>query len=452
MSRLVVIGGVAAGMSAASKAARLDPQLQVDVYTDEAYIAYSGCSLPYYTQGVINNEAVLVARTVEEFGDQGVKVHTRCLATEIRPDNKTVCIQHENGELTWEAYDKLVLATGASPVVPPLEGIRLPGVFTVKQIPDVNAIRSWMRQKDAQKAVIVGGGFIGVEMAEALSGSGMEVTILEMAPQIMTLMDEDMAALVQTELEEHGVVVKVGAKVLAVEGTDKVTGVRTENEIIPADMVILAIGVTPNSRMAEAAGIELGFRKAIRVNAHMETNIPDIYAAGDCVTVYHQVTGKEAYIPLGTTANKQGRIAGENAAGQPSEFWGVVGTTIFKVMDMEGARTGLSSREAVMNGFETWESKITAKTRASGYPGRGPITIKLVMEKGTHRILGGQIFGAAGAGKRIDVLAAMVQLKQTPLEMSHLDLAYAPPFSPVWEPLLVAANQAVSKMKQSHQE
>lgn len=447
MSRLVVIGGVAAGMSAAGKAARLDPQLQVDVYTDEAYISYSGCSLPYFTQGVITNEAALVARTVEEFADQGVKVHIRCKATEIRPENKTVCIQHEDGTKTWESYDKLVLATGARPVVPPLEGVRLPGVFTVKQIPDVHAIRSWLREKDARKAVIVGGGFIGVEMAEALTGSGLEVTILEMAPQIMTLMDEDMAALVQAELEEHGVQVKVGAKVMSITGTERVEGVRTETETIPADLVVLAIGVSPNSEIAEAAGIELGLRKAIRVNAHMETSVPDIYAAGDCATVYHQVTEKEAYIPLGTTANKQGRIAGENAAGHSSEFWGVVGTTIFKVMEMEGARTGLSSREASMNGFETWESKIVAKTRASGYPGRGPITIKLVMEKGTNRILGGQIFGAAGAGKRIDVLAAMVQLKQTPVGMAQLDLAYAPPFSPVWEPLLVAANQAVSKLR-----
>lgn len=452
MSRLVVIGGVAAGMSAASKAARLDPQLQVDVYTDETYIAYSACSLPYYAQGVISDEESLLARSVEEFKAQGVNVHIRCLAQEIRPDSKTVRIRHEDGQETWESYDKLVIATGASPMVPPLEGAHLPGVFTVKHINDIQAIRSWIEQENIQRAVVYGGGSIALEMAEALSNLKLKVTMLQRSAQILSLIDDDMAGLVQEELETHGVQIKLSTKVLSIEGTDRVTGVQTDKGTVPADLVIIALGVTPNTKIAAAAGIELGVRDAIKVNAHMETSQPDIYAAGDCATAYHVVTEKDAYIPLGTTANKQGRLAGENAAGEPSEFWGIAGTVIFKAMALECARTGLSSKEAAANGFDTWTSKITSSTKASGYPGRGPITIKLIIEKGTNRILGGQIVGTSGAGKRIDVLAAMVQLKQTPLEMSHLDLAYAPPFSPVWEPLLVAANQAVSKMKQSNQE
>lgn len=445
--RLIVIGGVAAGLSAASKAARLDASLLVDVYTDESYISYSGCSLPYYTQGVIDDEDLLIGRTKEEFAQQGISVHTQCSVKNIRPDEKAVWVKHPDDSYTWEAYDKLVIATGARPVIPGLPGIELPGIFTMKQIPDANAIRSIIQQNKAKQAVIVGGGFIGVEMAEALTAVGMEVTILEMAPQIMTLMDEDMASMIQTELEAHGVKVKVGTKVLAFEGVNKLEGVRTETELVPADLVILAIGVQPNSDIADKAGIELGVRGAIKVNSKMETNLPDIYAAGDCAVAHHLVIGQDAYVPLGTTANKQGRIAGENAAGGSKEFKGIIGTTIFKVMNCEGARTGLSKREAERYGMKVWESKISAHTRAAGYPGRGPLTIKLIIDQLTNQIVGGQIFGTEGAGKRIDLIAAMVQLKQTPEAMAALDLAYAPPFSPVWEPLLVAANQAVTKSK-----
>lgn len=446
MTRLIVIGGVAAGMSAASKAARQAKGMLVDVYTDERHIAYSACSLPYYTQGVIDNEEVMIARTPEEFGQQGVNVHMGCTVKEIAPDKKQVLVAGPDGSETWEAYDKLVICTGARPIVPPLPGRELEGIFTVKQIPDVDRIKAYIAAKKPRTAVIVGGGFIGVEMAEALVNSGVKVTMLEMAPQIMTLMDEDMAAMVQAELEKAGVTVLTGAAVAGFEGADgAVASVNYAGGSVPAEMVILAIGVKANTEMAAAAGIELGFKNAIRVNEYMETNIPDIYAAGDCATAFHRITEKETFIPLGTNANKQGRIAGENAAGGRRAFGGVVGTTIFKVMEMEGARTGLSAREAGMNGFDAWEVSITSNTRASGYPGRGPCTVKLVLEKDTDRLLGAQIFGAAGSGKRIDLLAAMAQMKQTAYDLASLDLAYAPPFSPVWDPILVAANQAVSK-------
>ena len=447
MTRMIVIGGVAAGMSAASKAARQAKGMQVDVYTDEGHIAYSACSLPYYTQGVIDNEEVMIARTPEEFGRQGVSVHMGYSVREIDPAGKRIRVASPQGEETWEAYDKLVIATGARPIVPPLPGRDLQGIFTVKQIPDVDRIKAYIAVKKPGTAVIVGGGFIGVEMAEALIHLGVKVTMLEMAPQIMTLMDEDMAAMVQGELERAGVTVLTGAAVSGFQGQGTVETVNYEGGSVPAELVILAIGVKANTELAAAAGIELGFKNAIRVNEYMETNLPDIYAAGDCATAFHRVTGKETFIPLGTTANKQGRIAGENAAGGHRAFGGVVGTTIFKVMEMEGARTGLSLREAGLNGLDAWEVSITSNTRASGYPGRGPCTIKLVVEKDTNRLLGAQIFGAAGSGKRIDVLAAMVQLKQTPYDLAALDLAYAPPFSPVWDPILVAANQAVSKIE-----
>lgn len=443
--RLVVIGGVAAGMSAASKASRQDKNMEIDVYTDEVDIAYSACSLPYYTQDVIDNKRVMIARSVEEFDRQGVRVHIQHKALCIDPAKKAVLIRRPDSTEAWEAYDKLVIATGARPIVPPLPGIDLEGVFTVKQIPHADGIKEYIRAKKPSRAVIVGGGFIGVEMAEALLALGLKVTMLEMAPQIMTLMDEDMAALVEQELKEAGAEVKTGVAVTGMLGEGRVSAVTYEGGEIAADLVILAIGVKANTEIAQEAGIELGFKNAIRVNERMETNLPDIYAAGDCATAFHLVTGKETYIPLGTTANKQGKTAGENAAGGQAVFKGVVGTTIFKVIEKEGARTGLSLREAGMAGIEAWESTITSHTRATGYPGRGEITVKLVAEKGSRRLLGGQIFGAAGAGKRIDVLAAMVQMQATIDQLAELDLAYAPPFSPVWDPLLVAASQAVSK-------
>jgi len=446
MGRLIVIGGVAAGMSAASKARRVNPELIIDVYTDEEFIAYSGCGLPYYSQGVME-EWALFARSIEEFAQQGINVHIKCNARAINPARKAVLIKQENGMESWESYDKLIIATGARPIKPDLPGIELPGVLTMKQVPDAKAIRNIIEEKQAKKAVIVGGGFIGIEMAEALVSGGMDVTILEMAPQIMTLMDEDMASLVQTELETHGVKVKVNSRVTGFIGNGKVEGVQTETETIPADLVVLAIGVRPNSEIARDAGIELGIRQAIKVNARMETNIPDIYAAGDCATAFHLVSEEDAYVPLGTTANKQGKVAGENAAGGSSDFAGIVGTTIFKVFNMEAARTGLSLREAQAKGFNAWESKITSHTKAAGYPGRGPVIIKLIVEAGSNRILGGQIFGSEGSGKRIDVLACMVQLKHTVDELAKIDFSYAPPFSPVWEPVLMAATQAVSRSK-----
>jgi NADPH-dependent 2,4-dienoyl-CoA reductase/sulfur reductase-like enzyme len=443
--RLIVIGGVAAGMSAAAKASRQDREMAIDVYTDEAHIAYSACSLPYYMQNVIDNQRIMIARTVEEFAGQGVRVHTRHQVLRIVPASKAVLVRRPDSTEAWEAYHKLVIATGARPIVPPWPGVELEGVFTVKQIPQIEKMKQYIAANKPGRAVIIGGGFIGVEMAEALLALGLRVTMLEAAPQIMTLMDEDMAALVAKELRDSGAEVITGAPVTGLLGTGRVNAVAYEGGVAAADLVILAIGVRPNTEIAQEAGIALGVKNAIRVNERMETNIPDIYAAGDCATACHLVTGKEAYIPLGTTANKQGKTAGENAAGGQAVFKGVIGATIFKVAGKEGARTGLSLREAGAAGLAAWESTITSHTRAAGYPGRGEITVKLVVEKSSQRLLGGQIFGAPGAAKRIDVLAALIQMQASVGQLAGLDLAYAPPFSPVWDPLLVAANQALAK-------
>ena len=445
MRKIIVIGGVAAGMSAASKAARVSSDVQVVVYTQESYISYSACSLPYLAQGVIADEGELIARTPEQMQKSGVTVKIDHQVTKISPEEKKVLVRDGQGREFEDSYDELIIATGARPIVPPFPNVELEGIFTVKTIPSIHRIQAYIAQYAPKRAVVVGGGFIGLEMADALTSQGIRVTILEMAPQILTTFDQDMAQLVEDHMKEKGVEIHCGCGVESFTGEGRVSGVVAGGNTYPADMVILAIGVTPNSEIAAQAGVELGVKKAILVDDGMRTSIPHIYAAGDCATARHIVTGKQVHIPLGTTANKQGRIAGENAAGGDKTFQGVTGASIFKIFDREAARTGLTMREAEMNGIDAWESTITSNTRASGYPGRGPITIKLVMRNGTNEILGGQIVGAAGAGKRIDVLTAMVQLSATPVTLSQLDLAYAPPFSPVWDSLLVAANQAVSK-------
>lgn len=447
MRKIIVIGGVAAGMSAASKAARIDPNVQIVVYTQEEYISYSACSLPYLAQGIISDEGELIARTPEQMQKSGVQVLINHQVTGICPEKQTVQVRNSQGELFEDSYDELIIATGTRSMVPPFPNVELEGIFTVKTIPDIHKIQAYITAKDPKTAVVVGGGFIGLEMADALTNQGIHVTILEKAPQILTTFDQDMAQLVADHMSENGVEIHCGCSVesFSNDGNGRVCGVIADGKEYPADLVILSIGVIPNSEIAAAAGVELGVKKAILVDDEMRTNIPHIFAAGDCATARHIVTGKDVHIPLGTTANKQGRIAGENAAGGHKKFQGVTGASIFKIFQREAARTGLTMREAEMNGIDAWESTITSNTRASGYPGRGPITVKLVMRNGTNEILGGQIVGATGAGKRIDVLTAMVQLSATPVTLSQLDLAYAPPFSPVWDPLLVAANQAVSK-------
>ena len=449
MKKIIVAGGVAAGMSAASKAARMGKDVAVTVYTQEAYISYSACSLPYLAQGIITNEAELVARTPEQMLLQGVRVLTEHVVTEILPDQNLVRVATPQGEIIEDSYDELILATGARPIVPDFPNKDLNGIFTVKTIPDIQKLQAYLALHEARETVVVGGGFIGLEMADALTNQGIHVTILEQAPQILTTFDQDIACKIQEYLDERGVAVrcKTSIKAFTGDGTGNVGSVVCEDGEYPGDLVILAIGVMPNSEVAAAAGIGLGMRNAILVDDEMRTNLPHIYAAGDCATARHIVTEKNVHIPLGTTANKQGRVAGENAVGGNVRFQGVTGASIFRIFDREAARTGLTIREAAAAGLDGWESTITSNTRASGYPGRGPITIKLVLENKTNRILGGQIFGATGAGKRIDVLTAMVQMSATVDALAQLDMAYAPPFSPVWDPILVAANQTVAAAK-----
>lgn len=441
--RLVVIGGVAAGMSAASKAKRVNPDLEVEVYTDDEYISYAGCGLPYFIGDVIKSKHNLIARTVEQFARQDIAVQTGIRAVQIKPDDKTVVLQQLNSGKTFAiGYDRLVIATGARPFVPEIKNTDLNGIFTLRTIHDSVNIRRYIAEMQPKNALVLGGGYIGLEMIENLLLHGCKITLIERGAHILPNMDEDMARIVHEYLESKGVSIYTATEVSGFSGQDtKVTAAESSQGAIDCDFVLLSTGVIPNSELAAEAGLTLGVKNAIRVNERMETSAADIYAAGDCAVTHHLVSGQEVYIPMGTTANKQGKIAGENAGGGKASFVGVLGTGIARIMDMEMARTGLCEEECARLGIEASSRTIRAKTAAPYCPDAGDIYVKLTVENKSSRILGGQIVGFAGAAKRIDTLAAAITTAATVEKLIDMDLAYSPPFSPVWDPVLIALNQ-----------
>lgn len=441
--RLIVIGGVAAGMSAAAKARRTNPDLEIEVYEKSGYVSYGACGIPYFVKGDIPNVDDLIARTPEQFAKQGIYAHTHHEVLSIDVENHTVRVRNlGTGKEFTDRWDKLVLTTGGVAARPPIPGLDLPGIFTVRTPEDGLAIRRWISEQQPRRGVIVGGGYIGLEMAEALAAHGIQVTVVEMLPQVMPNMDADMVEHIQAELERQGVDLQLEHPVEAFEGNGRVQEVVAGGERFPADIVIFSVGVKPNVTLARQAGIALGPTGAVAVDDHMRTNVPNVWAAGDVAEVHHLVTGKPAYIPLGTTANKQGRVAGENAGGGDAAFGGVVGTAVVKVFDLHVARTGLSEREAREEGFDVATVTIKSSSKAHYMPNPSPLHVKLVFETGSHRLLGGQIVGREGVAKRIDIIAAALHAGWTTYDLATLDLAYAPPFSPVWDPILVAANVA----------
>lgn len=443
--KLVIIGAVAAGMSAASKAKRENPHIDVEVYTLEEHISYSACGIPYYIEDKIQNKEKLIARSKEKFEDQGINIFTKHWVKKINPEAKELLVVRDENEEITVSYDKLIITTGANPIKPRLDGIDLDNIFTVKNIPDGEKIKSQIPK--AKKVVIVGGGYIGLEMIDAFLPYNLDITVVERSDQLMANIDGDMAKIIEEHIAEKGINVRLGESVEAFKGNSKVEAVITDKGEYPADIVVLAIGVAPNSELAKEAGIELGVRNSIKVNDKMETSVEDIYAAGDCASHYHLLYKDDNYIPLGTTANKQGRIAGENALGGNAEFQGIIGTGIMKVIDLEVGRTGLNTREAKELGYEFFDTTITIPNIASYYPGFGKGKLKLIVEKSTGKVLGGQIVGPPLTAKRIDVIATCIQAGFTIYDMAKLDLAYAPPFSPVWDPVLVAANVSVSEFE-----
>jgi len=445
--RLVIIGGCAAGMSAASKARRTNPNLDIVVYEKTGFVAYGECGLPYYVSGLVDDHNDLVVRTPEQFAERGIKVHLHHEVTGIDAENRRVRVTDmKSGKAREEAYDKVVIATGGRPTMPPDFSLGdLRGAFVIRALEDGIAIREFIQRERPRRAVIVGAGYIGLEMAESFQVLGLETTVIGRPPQVLKRFDPDMAQFMQDRLEDEGVRLSLSDEVKALEGDSQgqVRGGISSTGTFEADLVLLALGVQPNVALAEAAGVALGETGAIATDSRTCTNLPDVFAAGGCAEAYHRVTGQGAYVPLGTTANKQGRVTGTNAGGGHAVFEGIVGTAITKAFDMYAALTGLAEKEAQALGYNVASTTIKALSRAHYYPGGVPMYVKLTVEEGSGRLLGGQIIGDEGAGLRINVLAGALHSEMTIEQLSQLDLAYMPSMAPVWDPLLVAANVAL---------
>jgi NADPH-dependent 2,4-dienoyl-CoA reductase/sulfur reductase-like enzyme len=439
--RLIVIGGVAAGMSAAAKAKRTDRDLEVVVYEKSGYISYAACGMPYFIAGDIPDAHELIVRTPAQMGKQGVEVHVHHEVTAIDPGARTVTVRDLEGEHEFvQEYDRLVIATGARAAWPRLPGADLAGVFGLRSLESGLAVRRFVQEQQPQRAVVVGGGYIGVEMAETFRRLGLAVTMIIRSGQVMRAsLDDDVRALVHAELDRQGVEI-VQDRPTAFEGMERVEAVATTGGRYPCDLALLGLGARPNVELAHAAGVALGPTGAIATDDRMRTNLPGIYAAGDCCEALHRVTGRPAYVPLGSTANKQGRVAGENAAGGRATFGGIVGTMVVRCFDLAVGSTGLTAAQARELGYDVQETLIQAKDLSHYFPGAADMHVKLVADSESERLLGGQIVGPPRAIKRLDVLATALYARLSVGDLQRLDLGYAPPFAPVWDPILVAAN------------
>jgi NADPH-dependent 2,4-dienoyl-CoA reductase/sulfur reductase-like enzyme/rhodanese-related sulfurtransferase len=448
-NRLVVIGGVAAGPKAAAKARRCDPEMEIVIYQEEDDISYAGCGLPYYISGVIQEREDLISRTPGKFAQEGIKILKNRRIEKIDIPNRSLSGRKiGSGETFTDHFDRLVIATGAYAIRPKIEGIELGNVFYLRSIFDADAIFEKIRNEKIQNVVIAGGGYIGLEMAESLAHLGKDVTIVELAPQILTLFDEDFAGILQQFLEKKGVNVFTSEGIQALRGKEgKAMRVQTVSREIEADAVLMSLGIRPQVELAKQAGLKIGETGAIWVSERMETTAEGVYAAGDCAETIHLVTGKKVWIPLGSTANKQGRVVGVNVCGGNATFPGVMGTVVFKTFELNVAKTGLNMREAEKEGFHPIQAIVRGFDRAHYYPGRKESALKVIADKETGRILGGQAIGEGPSDKFIDILAMALHAKMTSQQLASVDLAYAPPFSPVLSPIIVAANVLMNKLE-----
>ena len=449
-TKLVIVGGVAGGATAAARARRLDEQATITLFERGEHISFANCGLPYYIGGVIKDRDDLLVTTRGAFEKRyNVDVRTHCEVVAIDTDRKEVHVRYlVSGESHKEPYDKLILAPGAEPVKPAIPGIDLEGILHLRNIPDSDRIKALVTSHDPESAVVVGGGFIGLEMAENLVHQGVKTTIVEMADQVMAPLDPEMAAIVHAHLREHGIDLQLGQRVAAFESTDRGLAVVTAEGLnIPCDMVILSIGVAPENKLAKNAGLELGDRGHIRVNAAMTTSDPHIYAVGDAVEIRDLVTGFPTAVALAGPANKQGRIAADNAMGRRSVYTGSLGTSIVKVFKLTIAGTGASTKTLARLGTPYVESYTHSGSHASYYPGASPMAIKLLFAHAGGRILGAQIVGGDGVDKRIDVLATAIHGGMSVFDLEELELAYAPPYSSAKDPVNVAGFVAANILR-----
>lgn len=443
--KVVIVGGVAAGATAAARLRRLDEQAEILIFERSGYISYANCGLPYYIGDVITDPEALTLQTPEQFFARfRVQVRVRHEVTALHPERKTVSVTDLATSRTFEeSYDKLILAPGARPTQPRLPGVGLERVFTLRTVEDTFRIKEFIQKNKPRSAVLAGGGFIGLELAENLRELGMEVTIVQRPKQLMNSFDADMAALIHAEMRRHGVQLALGSTVKGFASTNRgVEVLRKDEPSLQADMVVLAIGVTPDTALAKSAGLALGIKDSILVNDRMETSVPDIYAAGDAVQVRHAVTGQDALISLAGPANKQGRIIADNICGMDSRYTGSQGSSVVKVFSMTAAATGVNEKNARNAGFDPEAVILSPMSHAGYYPGGRLMTMKLVYDKPTLRVLGAQIVGYEGVDKRIDVLATAIHAGMTAPQLKELDLAYAPPYSSAKDPVNMAGFMA----------
>ncbi|MDY5955786.1 MAG: FAD-dependent oxidoreductase, partial [Frisingicoccus sp.] len=455
--KVLIVGGVAGGATAAARIRRLDENAEITVFERSGYISYANCGLPYYIGEMITDPEDLTLQTPESFLARfriNMKVHHE--VTVIHPDQKTISVKNlETGEEFEEAYDKLILSPGAKPTQPRLPGVGIEKVFTLRTVEDTFHIKEYIRRNQPKSVVLAGGGFIGLELAENLRELGMDVTIVQRPKQLMNPFDADMASFIHSEMRKHGVTLALGHTVEGFEEKDGGGDVLLKDEMpMHADMVVLAIGVTPDTHLAEAAGLELGIKGSIVVNDRMETSAPDIFAAGDAVQVKHYVTGQNALISLAGPANKQGRIIADNICGGDSRYSGSQGSSVIKVFDMTAATTGINETNARKAGLDVDTVILSPMSHAGYYPGGKVMTMKVVFEKETYRLLGAQIVGYEGGDKRIDVLAVAIHAGMKATELKDLDLAYAPPYSSAKDPVNMAGfmidNISKGTLKQWH--
>lgn len=443
----VVIGGDAAGMSAASKAKREQPDLEVIVFERGEWVSYAACGMPYYVKGAVESLNDLVSVTAAEFRDErDVDLRTGHEVVDVDPEAKTVTV--DAGDETYEQpYDDLLVATGASAIEPPFDGLDLEGVFTIHNMDEADAIEEYVTERGLETAAIVGGGYVGIEMAEALSARGVTVHLYEMLPHVLQPFGDTVAEVVEEHLREQGIELHLGTAVSGFGGDERVDTVRLENESVPADIAIVGVGVVPNVDLAEAADIELGPTGAIATDEYGRTNYENVYAAGDCAEARNVVTGDPDHVPLALTANRAGRAIGQTVTGSPTPIGDIAGTAIVKAFELGAARTGIVDEERAREaGFDPVSVTISAPTRAHYYPGGAELTVTLLADRETGAVLGGSVVGREGA-KRIDSIAMALHAGMTVTELQNADLAYAPPFSPVWGPVLTAAKVLSGKLE-----
>lgn len=452
-TRLVIIGGSDAGISAGLRAKELDPECVVTIVVADRFPNYSICGLPFYLSGEVQDWHTLAHRTIEEITGAGIALVLGAVVQDVDAAGHRVSIIDADGQGRSLHYDRLVIATGATAVHPPLAGLDLPGVYRLRFMADAFAVHQHLEARAPRSALIIGGGYIGMEMADALTRRGLAVTVAEHGASVLKTIDASFGSLISAELVRHGVRVETGVRIERIDQEGTQLRVAGSNAFqTTADLVLLAVGVEPRSDLAQAAGIEVGERGAIRVTRRMETNLPAIYAAGDCVETWHHLLGRPTYLPLGTTAHKQGRIAGENAVGGIRGFAGTLGTQVVKVFELVVARTGLRDDEAAQAGFDPFTFEVTTWDHKVYYPGAHEVRIRVTGDWETGRLLGAQMIGHVHAevAKRIDVFATALFHGMRVEELNDLDLSYTPPVSSPWDPVQMSAQAWTRAQRQKN--